>query len=189
MRSNKNTFFKVLNVIDVIGIVFILLIAFGFQFYLKELPCPLCLLQRVGLIAIAFGFLLNIRYSIRPSHYAISLLSAVLTSFVSLRQILLHIAPGDTGYGSMVLGLHMYTWLFIVCMLAIIYISIVMSSDIQYKINKDSEKHTVYKSKFLNTLSHIAFALFLAIIVANIASLIAECGFTSCPDNPVSYKV
>ena len=121
-------------------------------------------------------FLLNIRYSIRPSHYAISLLASVLTSFVSLRQILLHIGPNDKGYGSMVFGLHMYTWLFVVCMLTIIYISIVMSFDFQYKINKkSSEKHTVYKSKFLKTLSHIAFALFIAIIIANIVSLIGEC--------------
>ena len=135
-NQSKINFFKILNALDVIGIIIILIVAFGFQFYLKELPCPLCLLQRVGLIAMAFGFLLNIRYSIRPSHYAISLLASVLTSFVSLRQILLHIGPNDKGYGSMVFGLHMYTWLFVVCMLTIIYISIVMSFDFQYKINK-----------------------------------------------------
>ena len=119
-NQSKINFFKILNALDVIGIIIILIVAFGFQFYLKELPCPLLALQRVGLIAMAW-FLLNIRYSIRPSHYAISLLASVLTSFVSLRQILLHIGPNDKGYGSMVLGLHMYTWLFVVCMLTIIY--------------------------------------------------------------------
>ena len=29
---------------------------------------------------------------------------------ISTRQILLHITPGDPGYGSVVLGLHLYTW-------------------------------------------------------------------------------
>ena len=55
-NQSKINFFKILNALDVIGIIIILIVAFGFQFYLKELPCPLCLLQRVGLIAMAFGF-------------------------------------------------------------------------------------------------------------------------------------
>ena len=50
-NQSKINFFKILNALDVIGIIIILIVAFGFQFYLKELPC--CLLQRVGLIAMA----------------------------------------------------------------------------------------------------------------------------------------
>ena len=33
---------------------------------------------------------------------------------MSGRQVLLHILPGDPGYGGEVLGLHLYSWAFIV---------------------------------------------------------------------------
>jgi disulfide bond formation protein DsbB len=38
------------------------IIALFYQFAFHELPCPLCLLQRVGLFFIAFGAIMNIRY-------------------------------------------------------------------------------------------------------------------------------
>ncbi|AFJ42985.1 hypothetical protein OOM_0453 [Francisella orientalis str. Toba 04] len=46
-------------------------------------------------------------YNVRPSHYALSLLAAVLTSFISLRQIALHVSD-PVGFGSTVFGLPMY---------------------------------------------------------------------------------
>lgn len=123
---------KMLSVLDLVGMEIILILASLAQFFLKELPCPLCLLQRLGLLAMGFGFLLNIRYHIHPSHYALSLLAAVFTAFVSARQILLHIVPGSGAYGDPVLGLHFYTWVFIFAFATIIYIAIVMSFSAQY---------------------------------------------------------
>lgn len=122
-----NRIIRIINIVDVIGISLILLVAFYFQFFLGELPCPLCLLQRLGLLAIGFGFLLNIRYRPRPVHYTLSILAAFVTALVSMRQILLHIAPGDHGFGSAVFGLHMYTWVFILAVLVIIYVAIILT--------------------------------------------------------------
>ncbi|EOG2476967.1 TPA: disulfide bond formation protein B [Serratia marcescens] len=69
------------------------------------MPCPLCQLQRVGLVAIGLGFMMNLRWGVRPSHYGV-----VLTGAVATRQVLLHVLPGDPGFGSAFLGLHFYTW-------------------------------------------------------------------------------
>ena len=77
---------------------------------LHELPCPLCLLQRILFAVLAVGPILNMRFGPRPSHYALSLLAAVAGFVVSTRQVLLHIMPGDAGYGSALLGYHYYTW-------------------------------------------------------------------------------
>ncbi len=60
---------KTLNAIDALGLAFLLLVAFILQIGYHELPCPLCLLQRLGVLAIAFGFLLNVQFKIRPAHY------------------------------------------------------------------------------------------------------------------------
>ena len=86
---------------------------FAAQLALGELPCPLCLLQRIQFAMLAIGPILNLRFGPRPSHYALSLLAAVAGAAFAARQVLLHILPGDPGYGSALLGYHYYTWAFI----------------------------------------------------------------------------
>ncbi len=181
---------KMLSTLDVLGLALILIIAFGMQFFMGELPCPLCLLQRLGILAIGFGFLLNIHYHIRTSHYAISLLAAVFTALVSMRQVLLHIVPtpGDYGYGSAIFGLHMYTWVFIISIVAIIYIAIVMSWPAQYVLGKThSDEPAELKAPWARHISHFAFLLFFIVTIANVISLHEECGWHECPDNPIAY--
>ena len=45
------------NMLGAAGVTAVLLIAFAFQFRYGELPCPLCLLQRVAFVLCGFGFL------------------------------------------------------------------------------------------------------------------------------------
>src|SRR5438445_9904369 len=99
-----------LNALSLYAVALVLVAAFAAQFILHELPCPLCLLQRILFAALAVGPMLNIRFGPRPSHYAMSLLAAVAGAVASTRQVLLHIMPGDAGYGSALLGYHYYTW-------------------------------------------------------------------------------
>ncbi len=99
-----------LNALSLYGVALVLAAAFAAQFVLHELPCPLCLLQRILFATLAIGPILNIRFGPRPSHYALSLLAAVAGAIASKRQVLLHIMPGDGGYGSALLGYHYYTW-------------------------------------------------------------------------------
>ncbi|AIT09120.1 disulfide bond formation protein DsbB [Candidatus Francisella endociliophora] len=181
-----NDAIKALSAIEAAGIAIIILMAFFFQFFMDEIPCPLCLLQRLGLLAIGFGFLLNMRFHVRPSHYALSLLAAVFTAFVSLRQIALHVTD-PVGFGSKILGLHMYSWVFVISMIAIIYIAIVMSYPEQYEIRKKPQEISEAKNKKLKIFTHIIFLLFAFIVLANVTSTFVECGLHECPDNPTSY--
>lgn len=68
----------ILNAVALYGVALVLAAAFAAQLVLGELPCPLCLLQRVQFAMLAVGPILNIRFGPRPSHYALSLLAAVL---------------------------------------------------------------------------------------------------------------
>ena len=179
---------KVLNALDVLGLTLVLVLAFVAQFVFHELPCPLCLLQRLGLLAIGFGFLLNVRYHVRPAHYALSLLAAVWTAMAALRQICLHAVPGSGSYGSAIFGLHMYTWCFVLAVLAVIYIAIVMSWAAQYDLAATHQDQiNELKSSWGRSLSHIAFGLFFAMVVLNGVTIFMECGAHECPDNPVAY--
>jgi len=93
-----------LNAVALYAISAVLLVAFYFQFELGELPCPLCLLQRVAFTALAVGPILTLRHGPRPGHYGLIILAALLGAAIASRQVLLHIMPGDAGYGSALLG-------------------------------------------------------------------------------------
>lgn len=178
-------FFRWKSGIEIIGICLIIIAAFYYQLVLNELPCPLCLLQRMGLLAIAFGFLLNLRYGAHPAHYALSLLAAVLTGMIALRQVSLHIND-PVGFGSEVLGMHMYTWVFVVAVIAIVYIALVMSYAEQYRsFNND---RPVASSIMLKRFSTLAFLLLALMLFADVVTILLECGLQECPDDPQSYK-
>ena len=65
------------NALGLYAIALVLSVAFAAQLLLDELPCPLCLLQRVQFALLAVGPMLNVRFGPRPSHYGLSLLVAV----------------------------------------------------------------------------------------------------------------
>ena len=61
------------------------------------------------------------RYGVRP-HYGVPLAVAILGT-VAGRQVLLHVLPGDPGFGTPLLGYHLYTWSF----LAFVCIGLILS--------------------------------------------------------------
>src|SRR5215471_16930898 len=121
-----------LNAFGLCAVALVLTVAFAAQLLLHELPCPLCLLQRIQFALLAVGPILNVRFGPRPSHYALSLLVAAAGAAFSMRQILLHILPGDPGYGSALLGYHYYTWAFIGFAVAIVLIGAMLLFDGQF---------------------------------------------------------
>ena len=158
----------------------VLAAAYAAQFILHELPCPLCLLQRILFAALAVGPILNIRFGPRPSHYAISLLAAVAGAVASTRQVLLHILPG---YGSALFGFHYYTWALIGFIAAIVLIAAVMLFDRQFE--EDAAVQPATGGAFAQT----AVWLVIALTSANVVTTLVECGFGACADNPVVYEL
>lgn len=101
-------------VAGVLTAAMVLQIGFG------DVPCPLCLLQRVALFGCAFGFIRELRGDAttegtdRDTHRGtgIALGCAVLLLVIAARQALLDIVPrpGHAYVGEAVLGLHMPVW-------------------------------------------------------------------------------
>jgi len=172
-----------INSFAVLGICGVLLGAYYIQFVEGEFPCPLCLLQRLAMLGVAFGAMLNLRYGIHTRHYGVSLLSAIFGASVSIRQILLHIDPSDSGYGSPVLGMHLYTWAFIVFAVVILLIGIMMFFETQFE---DSSENRSAKS--IGWFIKAVFFLVVLIAAVNVVTTFLECGLGQCPDNPTSYK-
>lgn len=174
---------RLANFCILVAIIGILLETCILQFVYHELPCPLCLLQRIGFIGIVFCFLLNFRFGLRPSHYSLAIISSLFSAFVALRQIALHVIPGTGHYGSPILGLHLYTWSFIAAMAILIATAVLLSIDKQF------ENPNRYQSKSWQFITNILFGCVSAVIAVNLIAVILQCGFKECAANPKQYEL
>jgi disulfide bond formation protein DsbB len=166
-------------------LVLILALAFGAQLMLGEPPCPLCVMQRIALMMCALGPLYTLVQSRdAPVSYraiaigsGIAIVSALLGAAAASRQVLLHILPGDQGFGSPLLGLHLYTWSLIAFISQIAASGLMLISAAWIE-----EKPIPWR------MTNVTAIVFLVIVVVNLLSVIAEAGFSwDLPSNPVGY--
>jgi disulfide bond formation protein DsbB len=172
-----------LNALSLYAVALVLAAAFAAQLLLHELPCPLCLLQRIQFAVLAIGPILNVRWGPRPSHYALSLLAAAVGMAFSTRQILLHIIPGDTGFGTALFGYHYYTLALIGFAAAIVLLAIILLFDRQFE--PDHKTPQVAPGAF----AKIAVWLVIGLTALNVVSTLLECGFGACAEDPVVYEL
>jgi disulfide bond formation protein DsbB len=171
-----------LNALALYAIAFVLAAAYAAQFALGELPCPLCLLQRIQFAMLAIGPILNVRHGPRPGHYGIALLAAALGAAVAMRQILLHIMPGDPGFGSALFGYHYYTWAFIAFAAAIVLIGAMLLFEPQFAPDADRNAQP-------QAFATIAVWLVIGLTALNVLTTLLECGFAACADDPKQYEL
>lgn len=161
-----------INALGIIVLSGVLLSAFSVQFFWHEVPCPLCLLQRLGMIGVAAALLLNIKFGVKMSHYALAILSSFMGGFVALRHISLHVCPGFSEFGVPVLGLSLYTWSFVIFVCSVVAISLLM-----FLYDPMQEQETVPP---MNLWSKVAFALIFIIALGNVIATFQQCGWGAC---------
>lgn len=171
---------RLLNALGLIAVDTVLVLAFVDQLWFRDLPCPLCILQRAGFIAAGFGLALNLLFGPRPSHYGVMILGASVGAAMSMRQILLHIVPGAGSFGNAIFGLHLYTWAFIAFGLMIVGGAILLLNDRQFG------RPEPWSSR-LSVLPLTAFVVFAVVAVGNLISTLLICGIGFCPENPTQY--
>ena len=100
----------------------ILTMATVLQLAFGEIPCPLCLLQRVAMFGCCFGIILQLRAE-ETEHgqergSGIGMVFALLLLVIAVRQTLLDIVPrpGHEYVGQAVFGLHMPVWSVVIAM-------------------------------------------------------------------------
>jgi disulfide bond formation protein DsbB len=172
-----------LNALSLYAVALVLAAAFAAQLLLHELPCPLCLLQRIQFAVLAIGPIMNIRWGPRPGHYALSLLAAAAGAAFSTRQILLHIMPGDAGYGTALFGYHYYTLALIGFAAAIVLLAAVLLFDRQFEADGAAPQGSA------GAFATIAVWLVISLTLLNVVSTLLECGFGACAEDPVSYEL
>lgn len=175
----------------VFAYVGVLLGAFTIQFAEGEFPCPLCMLQRYGMILSTIGALWIImqarRGELTAARYlqglGMGILGAAAGALVSVRQILLHIKPGDPGYGSPVMGYHLYTWALITFYIVILFVAVV-SMFAPVGIPEAPQ------STGALTVSSVVVWLFVILVGLNVIAILFLEGFALVlPDDPDSYNL
>ncbi|MCH9611315.1 MAG: disulfide bond formation protein B [Chlamydiae bacterium] len=161
---------RILNAIEVLIIAAILYTALVLQLFYGEEPCPLCYLQRLFMLAVAVGPLLNLRFGFRQQHYGLSILAALLGGFISLRQMALHICPGYPEFGMPFWGISLYTWAFF------IFTASILTNSLMMVIFKKNEPHKMH------WLDHATFLLIFTIALANAIVSFIHCGIGPCED-------
>jgi len=164
----------------------ILTMAMTLQYANGELPCPLCLLERVAMLGVCFGIMLNLRRGFSYQNTAFSLLSAIFLLIVSVRQSLLDIypRPGHEYIGSAIFGIHMPVWSIIIAL------SLLTAYAIKLAILGGDEYLREAELADFPAISKIASVLSLyviAICVVDLASVMLQCGLGEC--HTFNYKL
>lgn len=157
----------------------ILTAAMTLQYGKGELPCPLCLLQRVALFGVCFGIMANVRGGFSYQNTGFSLLFAIFLLIVSVRQSLLDIypRPGHDYIGSAVLGIHMPVWSIIIalCLLIAFAAKLAVLGGDQHLRDNDMKSFPLL-ARAANALSLYVIAL----CAINLVSVVLQCGFGQC---------
>lgn len=164
---------------------------FYFQFALGEFPCPLCITQRMGMMLSSLGALYILVNALRgiltPSGFmtglGLAILGALLGASMSIRQILLHIAPGDPGYGGEVFGFHLYTWALISFVVVLVFAGALLTFGTEFMPIAPA-------GTFGRVVTWVVIGIFIFTIAANLVAVFALEGFNwFLPDDPTRYEL
>ena len=160
----------------------ILTTAMVLQYHDGEIPCPLCLLQRVAMFGVCFGIVLHFRHGYSARHTGISLLFALFLLIVAGRQTLLDIypRPGHSYTGSAVLGLHMPVWS------VVIAAAILLAFAIKLAVLGDVRLRDA-PPPLLGRLAALLSFYVVALCLINFGSVLLQCGFGAC--HTFGYKL
>lgn len=172
-----HTLHNIGNRFGLLAVCAILTVAFYYQFVLGEIPCPLCLLQRVLFVAVGIGLALNLRVGAKPAHYGVVLIAALVGFGMALRQVLLHITPGDPGFAMPLFGIHFYTW----AMIAFLGVVAAVALALQFTFPAPTAEHRV------EGCDKTIMALFALLVLVNAIAAFLECGIYACPGDPTEY--
>jgi len=171
-----NYAYLVLVMIVVAGI---LTAAMTMQYAKGELPCPLCLLERLALLGVCFGILLNFRAGFSYQNTGFTLLAALFLLVVSVRQSLLDIypRPGHAYIGSAIFGLHMPVWSIVIALALLLAYAVKLSI-----IGGDEylRRHDVGEFPRLRKAALVVGGYVVAICAINLVSVVVQCGFGEC---------
>ena len=157
----------------------VLTAALVLQYAYGELPCPLCLLQRVAMFGICFGIMLDFRRGFSYQNVGFSLLFAVFLLVVSVRQTLLDIYPraGHAYIGNAVFGIHLPVWSIIITVVLLAAYAVQLCV-----LGRDTDLPLIEAKNYpaLKRMGEGVSLYVLALCAVNFVSVFVQCGIGEC---------
>ena len=154
----------------------ILSAAMTLQYAFADIPCPLCLLQRVAMFGCCFGLIRQLRDGRSERGTGISLVFALLLLVISVRQTLLDLCPrpGHSYIGSAVFGVHMEVWSVLIAVALLLGFALRFALFGAPRAAPEPEDSTI--SRWARGLT--IYVVFLCAI--NFLSVVLQCGLGQC---------
>ncbi|GAB1582667.1 MULTISPECIES: disulfide bond formation protein B [Phyllobacteriaceae] len=161
------------------AIAAILTAAMTMQYVWGELPCPLCLLQRVALFGVCFGIMQQFRNGFSYQNTGLSLLFTIFLLVVSVRQTLLDIypRPGHEYIGTAIFGLHMPVWSILIALALLIAYALKL---ILWGGSDGLRNARLADYPVIRTLATLLSLYVIAIALVNFGSVVLQCGLNEC---------
>ena len=154
----------------------VLTAAMGLQYLDGEIPCPLCLLQRVAMFGCCLGLMQQLNSGETQRGAGIAMICAVLLLIISVRQTLLDIypRPGHAYIGTAVFGVHLPVWS------VLIAVALLTGFAVRLAFLGGPRSAAPAKGSIPSGLSY-ALGHYVAILCAiNWLSVLVQCGLGEC---------
>ncbi len=154
----------------------VLTAAIVLQYGYGEVPCPLCLLQRVAMFGVCFGVMRYFRQGDRTRSIGLGLVAALALLVIAGRQVLIDICPlpGRSYVGSAVFGLHMPVWSVVVALATI------AAFTLHLVVVGDSGSPGTRPGPRVAGIAGGASLYVVALCAVNLVSALLQCGFGEC---------
>jgi disulfide bond formation protein DsbB len=154
----------------------ILTAAMVIQFVDRDIPCPLCLLQRVAMFGCCFGLIHQLRGGDSQRGAGIGLVFSVLLLVISARQTLLDLfpRPGHAYVGGAVFGVHMPVWS------VFIAVALLLGFAVRLAIFGGPRAASGAEGSILRRLTYCLGVYVVIIFGINCLSVLVQCGFGEC---------
>ena len=154
----------------------ILTAAMAIQFVGGDIPCPLCLLERVAMFGCCFGLIHQLRSGGSQRGVGIGLVFSVLLLLISARQTLLDLfpRPGHAYVGGAIFGVHMPVWSVFIAVALLLGFAVRLAIFGGPRVAPEAE---------VSTLRRLTYGLGLYVITIcgiNCLSVLIQCGFGEC---------
>jgi disulfide bond formation protein DsbB len=146
------------------------------QYAGREIPCPLCLLQRLAMFGVAYGIIVNFRHGYSARNDGVSMIFALLLLIISVRQTLLDIypRPGHEYIGSAIFGIHMPVWSILIAT------ALLIAFALKFVVFGNERLADARRFPALASASKWLGFYMVALCVENFVSVIVQCGLGAC---------
>jgi disulfide bond formation protein DsbB len=168
------------------GLAIVLTMATVLQLAFGEVPCPLCLLERVAMFGCCFGIVRQLHAGETETGSergtGLGLVFALMLLVISVRQTLLDIAPrpGHAYVGQAVMGLHMPVW----CV--VIAVGLLAGFALRLALF-GAPRATMEAVGLLHRSARLLEAYVALLCAVNFVAVVLQCGLGEC--HPSGYRL